>query len=123
MVSPKAMLDILGLGEPKAEGQLATVQMDALNTVCSQFADPDKKCLKRKVTELKRGNISDKQWSRDMKMQLEDELFREMVQIEEALEKGKETGLTLSAEEVQKMCKHIRNCHDHMFYALDDNSW
>ena len=82
--------------------QLATVQMDALNTVCFQFADPDKKCLKRKVTELKRENIRDKNWSRDMKMQLVHQLCLEILKVEEVLEKGKETGITLSAEEVRK---------------------
>ena len=52
MASPKDMLEILSPGEPKAEEQLATVQIDALSYVCSQFAESGKKCLKRKVAEL-----------------------------------------------------------------------
>ena len=52
MASPKDMLDIIGLGEPKAEEQLAIVQIDALNRVCSQFPDPDKKWLRQTDTNI-----------------------------------------------------------------------
>ena len=44
------------MASDSSKEQLAIVQMDALNTVCLQFADADKKCLKRKVAELKKGN-------------------------------------------------------------------
>ena len=42
------------MASSSSKDQLATVQMHALNTVCLQFADADKKALKREVMCLKR---------------------------------------------------------------------
>ena len=122
MVSPKDMIEILSSGKPKAEEQLATVQIDALNHVCSQFADSDKKCLKRKVAELQHSIRYDKKWSRKMKIKIETESTTEISEVQEVLEKGKETGLTLSAEEVQNLCVHLDHARDSL-EDLNDDSW
>ena len=122
MASPKDMLEILSPGEPKAEEQLATVQIDALNYVCSQFADSDKKCLKRKVAELQHSIRYNKKWSRKMKIKIETESTTENSEVQDVLEEGKETGLTLSAEEVQNLCVHLDNARDSL-EDLNDDSW
>ena len=111
------------MASSSSKEQLVTVQMNALNTVCLQFADADKKCLKRKVTELQHSIRYDKKWSRKMKIKIEVESTTEISEVQEVLEKGKETGITLSAEEVRKMCKHLECCHEIMFCALDEDDW
>ena len=102
-----------------SQEQMPIAQVGALNTICQQFADSDKKtlkrkvtCLKQRVTELDKQRCSDRAWSRDMKLFYEDAMVQDIVQVEEVLKKGTETGLTLSAEEVQKLCVHLDNARD-----------
>ena len=57
-----------------SQEQLPTAQVGALNTICQQFADSDKKTLKLKVkrvkrreTELDKRVASDHHWNMEMK--------------------------------------------------------
>ena len=75
------------------------------------------------MTELDKQNVGDKAWSRDMKLLYEHDLMLEIGHVEDVLEKGKETGLTLSAEEVQRLCMHLNNCRRTMSEMVDDDSW
>ena len=99
--------------------QLATVQMDALNTVCLHFADADKKGLKRKVTELQNNLRSEYKWNLGIKARVWDESTNHLVEVSTVLEKGTETGLTLSPEEVQRLCKHIEECRAELDALMD----
>ena len=78
--------------------QMPTTQVGALNAVCRQFADSDKKtlkrkvtCLKQRVTEIHKQRCSDRAWSRDMKLFYKDAMIQDIVQVEKVLKKGKET--------------------------------
>ena len=102
--------------------KLTTVQMDALNTVCLEFADTDKKELKRKVTELKHDIRSDNKWKSKMKASVWDESTNHLEEVRTVLEKGTETGLTLSPEEVQRLSMHLEECREQIDALLDD-SW
>ena len=79
--------------------------------------------LKARGDRAENEKISDKLYSRDMKLNLQGQLCLEVLKVEEVLKKGKETGITLSAEEVRKMCKHLECCHEIMFCALDEDDW
>ena len=84
---------------------LATVQMDALNTVCLQFADADKKTLKRKLVEVSNDRRSDYEMKESIFWECADNLLK----VQKQLKKGTETGLTLSPEEVQTLWQDIQN--------------
>ena len=105
--------------QPEEEEQLATVQMDALNTVCLQFADADKRGLKRKVTDLQNTIRSEYKWNLGMKANVYTECTPHLDEVRTVLKKGTETGLTLSPEEVQSLCKHIEECGDVLEALLD----
>ena len=47
----------------------------------------------------------------------------ELYHVKQVLEKGKETGLTLSAEEVQRLCKHIDTCQEYLHEQVDRYEW
>ena len=103
--------------------QLATVQLGALNTVCLQFADSDKKTLKRRATELDNECRSEIKWNMEMKTNLCYQNLEELYHVKEVLDKGKETGLTLSAEEVQRLCQHIETCQELLNEQVDTYEW
>ena len=79
--------------------------------------------LKAQSDRAENENSSDKLYSRDMKLNLQGQLCLEVLKVEEVLKKGKETGITLSAEEVQKRCKHLECCHGIMSCALGEDDW
>ena len=100
--------------QPEEKEQLATVQMDALNTVCLQFADADKKTLKRKLVEVSNARRSDRTFKSKMKIGVWEESTNELEEVRTVLEKGTETGLTLSPETVKRLCKHLEECREHI---------
>ena len=110
--------------------QMPTIQVGALTAVCRQFADVDKKTLKlrlksskRRVAELSQQKASDHCWNKEMKTKLCRDTLSELGPVAEVLEKGKETGLTLSPEEVQRLCKHMDSCQDLLRDQMDEWEW
>ena len=91
------------MASDSSKEQLATVQMDALNTVCLQFADPDKKTLKRKVVELSNDLRSESKHNSKVKFGVHNNCMLHIENVMTVLKEGKQTGLTLSPEEVQRL--------------------
>ena len=100
--------------------QLATVQMDALNTVCLQFTDADKKTLKRKLVEVSNDRRSDYKLKVAMKESIFWECSEHLLKVQKQLKRGTETGLTLSPEGVQRLCMHLDNCRAHIEGLMDE---
>ena len=105
-----------------SSSQMATVQMDALNTVCLQFADADKKTLKRKLVEVSNDRRSDYKMKVAMKESIFWECTDHLLKVQKQLKKGTETGLTLSPEEVQRLWQDIQNARVPL-EELNDQGW
>ena len=98
----------------KKKEQLATVQMDALNTVCLQFADADKKTLKRKLVQVSNDRRAEYKHNLSIHAEVWDNSVNHLEEVRTVLEKGTETGLTLSPETVKRLCKHLEECREHI---------
>ena len=61
------------------------------------------KRTKRRVADLSQRVASDHCWNKEMKTELCYDTLSELGPVAEVLEKGKETGLTLSPGEVQRL--------------------
>ena len=77
----------------------------------------------RRVAELSKRGASDHCWNMEMKTNLCHDTLLELGPVEEVLEKGKETGLTLSAEEVQILLIILDNCTGTLNEMVEDWSW
>ena len=98
---------------------LATVQMDALNTVCLEFADADKKSLKRKLVEVSNARRSEYKHNLGINASVFTESVTHLDKVSTVLETGTQTGLTLSPEEVQSLCMHLDDCRADLECLLD----
>ena len=77
--------------------------MDALNTVCLKFTDPDKKTLKRKVVGLSNDLRSESKHNREVKFGAHTSCMLHTENVMTVLKEDKQTGLTLSPEEMQRL--------------------
>ena len=103
--------------------QLATVQMDALNTSCLHFADTAKKSLKHKLQDeclstikLKNYLCMEKKVRYKTELGIHSENYVQLMEVYEVLEEGTETGLPLSPEEVKRLKGHMGEA----FEVLDE---
>ena len=81
------------------------------------------KSSKRRVADLSQRVASDHCWNKEMKTELCYDTLSELGPAAEVLEKGKETGLTLSPGEVQRLCKHMGSCKELLMAQMDEWEW
>ena len=109
---------------------MVTSQIDALNTVRTHFELPEKRSLKRKVGELQIKLIKEQKracslagevkYRRQVASGIWDQSTDHLLEVSKVLEKGTDTGLTLSPEEVQTLHRHINECYTELEALMDE---